>query len=328
MRLADFDYTLPKELIAQHPLPERDTCRLLVVDRVKDTIEHRVFKDIGAYLRPADVLVVNDTRVLPCRLIGRRSTGGAVEAFLLKHSGGMRFEAMLKPGRLKLNERVIFGERLMGTVVGRESIVFDADDIADVYSCGTVPLPPYIKRRSNEADKEYYQTVYARCDGAVAAPTAGLHFSEALLAQLKKQGVMQAYVTLHVGVGTFKPVKAEDIRQHVMDAEWFSIPEETQALLTKARAARGRIIGVGTTSVRTLETYGRGAASGWTDIFMYPGYTFTMVDGLLTNFHLPKTTLLMLVCAFGGTALIKRAYAEAVAQKYRFYSYGDAMLIV
>ena len=264
------------------------------------------------------------------RLRGMRKTGGKVEVFLLRQKEGLCFDVMLKPGRLKLGERVNFKDPFItGALTGVNEVTFQAPSVDAVYAQGEIPLPPYIKRPLEESDSVYYQTVYAESDGSVASPTAGLHFTSSLLERIKEQGVGLAYVTLHVGLGTFKSVTADDIRQHVMGEEYFTVPEETQAALTRMRAqAAGRIIAVGTTTCRTLESYALGQKSGFTDIFMYPGHQFKLIDGLLTNFHLPRTTLFILVCAFAGTDLALQAYEEAIREKYRFYSYGDAMLIV
>lgn len=328
MKLTGFDYELPRELVAQYPLNERDACRLMLVDRAQNSISHTSFRDIAGYLNPGDLLVLNDTKVLPCRLKGRRSTGGAVEALLLRHTGDLRFEVLLKPGRLKMHERVHFDGSLTGIITGKSQISFEAVSAAQVYKTGTMPLPPYIKRGVEASDAHNYQTVYARCEGAIAAPTAGLHFTDELFDRLSARGVDRAYVTLHVGPGTFKPVKAADIREHVMDTEWFTVYPDTQRRVSEARGSGKRVVAVGTTSVRSLETFAQGKSGGETSLFIYPGYRFRLVDCMVTNFHLPKTTLFMLTCAFGGTDLIKRAYAEAITQKYRFYSYGDAMLII
>lgn len=329
MRIGDFDYDLPKDMIAQHPCIQRDGCRLLVVNRAGSLIEHRAFSDIVEYVRPGDLLVLNDTKVVRCRLRGVRASGGKVEAFLLKQLSAGVFEALLKPARLKLNERISFaGGRLSGRITGKKEVTFDVANPRIVYGAGEIPLPPYIRRPQTESDAEYYQTVYAQKDGAVAAPTAGLHFTRDLLRELERAGVSIAYVTLHVGLGTFKPVTSGDIRAHTMEAEYFNVPDGTGAMIRAARSAGRRIIAVGTTSVRALETYAAGTSEGSTDIFIYPGCEFKLVDGLLTNFHLPRTTLLMLTYAFGGMELIRKAYAEAIRQKYRFYSYGDAMLIL
>jgi S-adenosylmethionine:tRNA ribosyltransferase-isomerase len=331
MKLSDFDYHLPKELIAQYPLPERDAARLLVVDRVSNKIEHKIFKDIPGYLRKDDLLVLNDTKVTNCRLKGKRKSGGKVEVFLLKHKGGLIFEAMIKPARIKTGEKIIFpNSAITCSLIARNEVKFDAQSEEEVYGLGVIPLPPYIKREAEEQDSQYYQTVYARENGSVASPTAGLHFTPELLNRIRQAGTEIAYVTLHVGHATFKPVSAEDITQHKMGLEFFTISPETQKELSRFKqGGQGRVIAVGTTSCRTLETYaGFGQTEGSTDLFIYPGYKFRLVSGLLTNFHLPKTTLFMLVCAFCGEELAKKAYAEAIKEKYRFYSYGDAMLII
>ena len=329
LRLSDFDYKLPRELIAQYPPEERDTCRLLVLERKKKKIEHRVFKDIGDYLNKGDLLVLNDTKVLPCRLFGRRKTGGKVEVLLLKQKEALSFEAMLKPARLKLGEKIIFNNgKILGEIKARNEISFDAQDRDAIYNLGVMPLPPYIKRKPEISDNINYQTVYAREEGAVASPTAGLHFTEDLIRKLRVQGLNIAYLTLHVGLGTFKPVKSEDITRHKMEPEYFKITESSIKKIEEARKSKNRIVAVGTTSLRVLETYAPGRKEGYTDLFIYPGYQFKLADCLLTNFHLPKTTLFMLVCAFAGESLSKKAYQEAIDKEYRFYSYGDAMLIV
>ncbi|MBM3255575.1 MAG: tRNA preQ1(34) S-adenosylmethionine ribosyltransferase-isomerase QueA [Candidatus Omnitrophica bacterium] len=329
MKLADFDYNLPKELIAQYPLKERESARLLVLERKSGKIEHRIFKDILDYIKPPDLLVLNDSKVSPCRLFGRRPSGGKVEVMLLKKKEGLTFEAMISPGRVKLNEEVIFNNGgLLARLTARDELTFEARSVEDIYAHGVMPLPPYIKRKSGELDNTYYQTVYAQHDGSVASPTAGLHFTPQLLEKLKSSGVGLAYVTLHVGLGTFKPVKVEDITRHKMEKEYFSISDKASLLIDRARSKRERIIATGTTSCRVLEAYASGIREGETDLFIYPGYKFKMVDSLLTNFHLPKSTLYMLTLAFAGEALIKKAYQEAIDNKYRFYSYGDCMLIL
>jgi S-adenosylmethionine:tRNA ribosyltransferase-isomerase len=335
MNITDLDYYLPKDLIAQHPLQERDEARLLVLDRKKETIEHRVFKDIAGYFSAGDLLVLNDTKVLCCRFSGRRSSGGKVEVLLLrkKNCSGdtMVFNALLKPGRLRLNERVTLrsnGRAIECLVSGKDEVTFTGMDEKTIYSLGQIPLPPYIKREPDETDRRYYQTVYASREGSVASPTAGLHFTESLLERIREQGIGTAYVTLHVGHATFKPIKCENITEHTMDDETFFIDDRAIACIEAARQKHGKICAVGTTSCRTLETFARGKKEGQTGLFIYPGFTFAITDRLLTNFHLPKTTLFALVCAFAGTKLAHTAYQEAVAEKYRFYSYGDAMLIL
>lgn len=330
MKLSDFDYQLPKELIAQYPLPGRDSARLLVLDRNSGKITHKIFKDITEYLKKDDLLVLNDTKVLSCRLKGKRISGGKVEVFLLKHKGGLVFEAMIKPARIKTGEKIIFPESSVTCILtARNEVSFETQSAEEIYNLGVIPLPPYIKREAEEMDKEYYQTVYARESGSVASPTAGLHFTPELLTRIRKAGTDIAYVTLHVGHATFKPVSAEDITLHQMGQEFFTIRPETREKLSRFKQeCPGRVIAVGTTSCRTLETYASGKTEGSTDLFIYPGYKFGIVDALLTNFHLPKTTLFMLVCAFCTEELAKKAYAEAIKEKYRFYSYGDAMLIL
>jgi len=329
MKLSDFDYNLPKELIAQYPLLQRDQARLLVLSREKGTIEHCVFKDLANYLKEDDLFIVNDTKVLPSRLFGKRKTGGKVEILLVNRISGSTFRAMIKPSRVKLGEKIIFdGGSIFAQISNKNEVSFNIDDIETIYKLGVMPLPPYIKRDAQGSDNIYYQTVYARNEGAIASPTAGLHFTQDLIEKIKKSGVNFANVTLHVGVGTFKPVKVEDITAHKMDPEYFDIPEESARLLNNAKNTKKRIIAVGTTSLRAIESYASGIKNGYTDLFIYPGYKFKLSNSLLTNFHLPKTTLFMLVCAFAGEALAKKAYQEAVDKNYRFYSYGDAMLIL
>lgn len=329
LKLSNFDYDLPKELIAQYPLKERDNARLLVLNRAQGSIEHRIFKDVIDYFNDTDLLILNDTKVLPSRLIGKRLSGGRVEILLLKRKNNSIFEALIKPSRVKVNEKIIFnGGEISAEIISKNEVGFNVDNPDAVYELGVMPLPPYIKRESEELDNMYYQTIYAREAGAVASPTAGLHFTEELLKKIKSSNTNIAYLTLHVGIGTFKPVKAEDITQHKMEAEYFNIPKDTQDLLKQTRNKKGRVIAVGTTSLRALESYASGFEKGNTDIFIYPGYQFKAVDCILTNFHLPRTTLFMLVSAFAGDKLIKKAYKEAVDKKYRFYSYGDAMLIL
>ena len=329
LRLSGFDYNLPKELIAQYPLTERDSARLLVLDRKKETIEHAVFKDISDYLEKDDLLVLNNTKVLASRLKGKRNTGGEVEILLLNRKNGLTFNALIKPARVKLGEKIIFnGDKIAGQISAKNEITFDAKDVGTVYGLGSMPLPPYIKRDPEGLDNVYYQTVYAKEEGAVASPTAGLHFTEELIRKMESFGINIAYVTLHVGYGTFRPVKSEDITKHKMEPEYFKITENAIKKIEEAHLRNSRIITTGTTSLRVLETYACGRKEGWTDLFIYPGYQFKLADCLLTNFHLPRTTLFMLVCAFAGEKFIKKAYQEAIDKKYRFYSYGDAMFII
>jgi S-adenosylmethionine:tRNA ribosyltransferase-isomerase len=301
----------------------------MVLDRADQTFEHGVFKSIQHYLKRNDLLVLNDTKVLPCRLFGKRATGGKVEVFLVDRKPHSTFKVMIRPGRVKQGEKIIFnGGNIYAQVKGKDEVVFNTDDISSIYGLGVMPLPPYIKREAEPSDNIYYQTVYAKNSGAVASPTAGLHFTEALMDQISENTAGFAKVTLHVGPGTFKPVKSEDITEHKMDPEYFEVSEEAAKKIEKARKDKGRIIAVGTTSLRALESYAEGQVKGFTDLFIYPGYKFKLADCLLTNFHLPKTTLFMLVCAFCGEKFAKDAYREAVDKGYRFYSYGDAMLIL
>jgi len=329
LKLSDFDYTLPKGLIAQYPLKKRDMARLLVLDRKTKEIKHRIFKDLTDYLAREDLLVLNNTKVLPARLFGKRKSGGKVEILLLRRKEGFLFDALLKPARLKLNEKIIFDDhKFSATVTAKNEVSFFASDIDEIYKHGSMPLPPYIKRDVQLSDFGDYQTVYAENDGAVASPTAGLHFTQELLGRIHSAGVNAAYITLHVGFATFRPVKSVDITQHKMEEEYFSIGQEATGLINQTRNKGRRILAVGTTSCRSLETYATGKSQGHTNLFIYPGYKFKMTDCLLTNFHLPRTTLFMLVCAFAGTDLMKKAYQEAIDKEYRFYSYGDAMLII
>lgn len=329
LALSDFDYNLPKELIAQYPLKERTSARLMVVNRETGEIEHSIFKDLGRYLRPSDLLVLNDTRVLPARLRGRRPSGGKVEVLLLSKSKGLTFSCLIKPNRLKLGEKIIFNSgKICAELIAKNKINFFAENINQIYSHGMMPLPPYIKRKPQEEDNQDYQTVYAQNDGSIASPTAGLHFTSELLTDIKSYGANIAYVTVHISYSTFKPVKVEDITKHKMEHEYFKIPHESVSLIKDTHDKGLRIIAVGTTSLRALETYASGRQEGYTDLFIYPGYKFNMADCLLTNFHLPRTTLFMLASAFATEGLLKRAYQEAIDKKYRFYSYGDAMLLI
>ena len=339
MKTSDFYYDLPEELIAQTPLQRRDGSRLMVLDRKTGQVQHRHFYDIVEYLRPGDCLVLNDSRVLPARLLGHRPTGGAVEVLLLRDLGDGQWECLCKPGRkMQVGSEVIFGNgELTATVAqvqedGNRIVRFHYDGIflEVLERLGKMPLPPYIK--AELADQERYQTVYSREIGSAAAPTAGLHWTKELLEQVRQMGVNTAFVTLHVGLGTFRPVKAEQITDHHMHAELCMISRETADLLNETRARGGRIICVGTTSCRTLESLVNADGSfepksRWTEIFIYPGYTFKAMDGLITNFHLPESTLVMLVSAFAGREHVLSAYEEAVREKYRFFSFGDAMFI-
>ncbi len=333
MKLSDFDYILPKELIAQYPLKQRDHSRLLVLSRKTGSINHTVFKDISACFRAGDLLVLNDTKVEKSRLIGSRLTGGKAEVLLLNNKGGLTFEALIKPGRVKLNEKLIFnGGSVSCAVTGKNEVAFFARDREEIYNLGVMPLPPYIKRQAEDSDDLDYQTVYANNPGAVASPTAGLHFTDTLLEKIRENGIEIVFVTLHVGHATFKPVKCEDVAKHSMEYEDFEITPGTYEKIKKAKAEKRRVIAVGTTSARVLETLDyrqdKGHICAKTNLFIYPGYKFKNVGALITNFHLPRTTLLMLVSAFAGKENIDTAYQEAIKEKYRFYSYGDAMLIL
>ena len=342
-RTSDYDFHLPPERIAQSPAERRDASRLLVVDRGTGELHHRVFSDLIEYLNPGDALVLNETRVFPARLVGRKPTGAQAEVLLLTPHGGDEkvWTALVRPGaKLKPGRTVEIGEELSVEIVdstpGGERIVRLVTDLPlaealDRY--GEVPLPPYVERAATAEDRERYQTVYARERGSVAAPTAGLHFTPELLAAAEAKGVRVVRLVLHVGVGTFRPVETDDPSQHRMHSEWYSVSAESAAALNEVRASGGALWAVGTTSVRTLETVATEdgvvhAGEGWTDIFIRPPYRFRAVDHLVTNFHLPKSTLLMLVSAFAGYDLMMRAYAEAITREYRFFSYGDAMLIV
>ena len=340
MKTSDFWYDLPEELIAQTPLEKRDTSRLMVLDKVSGEVAHKHFYDIIDYLQPGDCLVMNDSRVLPARLLGRRPTGGAVEVLLLRDLGNKRWECLCKPGRkMQVGNEVIFGEgELTATVVevqddGNRVVEFHYEGIflEVLERLGKMPLPPYIKAELK--DQERYQTVYSREVGSAAAPTAGLHFTNELLDKIRAKGIKTAFVTLHVGLGTFRPVKAENILEHHMHSELCMMRAETAAVLNETKQAGGRVICVGTTSCRTLESLVNDdgtftAKSKWTEIFIYPGYTFKAMDGLITNFHLPESTLVMLVSAFAGREHVLNAYEQAVAQRYRFFSFGDAMCIL
>jgi S-adenosylmethionine:tRNA ribosyltransferase-isomerase len=332
-------YDLPEELIAQTPIERRDASRLLVLDKKTGQMEHRHFYDLKEYLRPGDCLVLNDSRVIPARLFGTRPTGGAVEVVLLKDLGDNRWECLSRPGKkMRPGTEVTFGDGELTAVVedvvegGNRILRFTYEGIflEILEKLGRMPLPPYIKVQLD--DPERYQTVYAREPGSAAAPTAGLHFTQELLDDIRAMGVDIDFVTLHVGLGTFRPVQVEDVENHEMHSEFCTVPEKTAAAIMKAKASGNRVIAVGTTSCRTLESFTAPdgtitAASGWTNIFIYPGYTFKCIDALVTNFHLPGSTLVMLVSALAGKENIMTAYKEAVDQRYRFFSFGDAMFI-
>ena len=350
MHINDFDYKLPEELIAQKPQKDRDKCRLMVLRRSDNSIEHRHFFDILEYLKEGDCLLLNDSKVIPARLYGiKEGTGARVEFLLIKRIEGDTWETMVRPGkRLKPGDSVVFsdedGKKLRADILdygedGTRIVKMDYDGILmeRLEEIGSMPLPPYISRPSNDEDKDDYQTVYCHEEGSVAAPTAGLHFTTELLEKAREKGVKTAFVTLHVGIGTFRPVKCETIEDHHMHFEEYSVSEETAEIVNETILSGGRVISVGTTSTRTAESaacfdeksgkYLLKAGSGSTDIFIYPGYEFKIIESLITNFHLPKSTLMMLVSALYDREHILKAYDEAVREEYRFFSYGDAMFI-
>lgn len=340
MNINDFNYDLPEELIAQTPLKDRTASRLLVVNKNAGAFEHRHFTDIVEFLSPGDCLVLNNTRVIPARLLGHReNTGGAVELLLLRQLENDCWETLVRPGKkCRIGDRIVFGDnQLVAEIIkvkedGNRIVRFDYDGIFNeiLAALGEMPLPPYIREKLE--DPERYQTVYSKIEGSAAAPTAGLHFTQSLLNELQARGVKLAYVTLHVGLGTFRPVKAETVEEHTMHAEVYSVDSETADLINQTKKTGGRIICVGTTATRVVETLAdetgtMHAGSGETSIFIYPGYRFKLTDALITNFHLPKSTLVMLVSALAGRELILKAYEEAIKEKYRFFSFGDAMFI-
>ncbi|KRF57897.1 MULTISPECIES: tRNA preQ1(34) S-adenosylmethionine ribosyltransferase-isomerase QueA [Priestia] len=342
MKVDLFDFHLPEELIAQTPLEQRDASRLMVLNKETGSVKHHMFHDLLDYVQEGDCLVLNDTRVLPARLFGtKEDTGANIEVLLLKQTQGDTWETLVKPAkRVKEGTVISFGDGRLTAVCketsdqGGRLLEFNYEGIfyEVLEQLGEMPLPPYIKERLD--DQERYQTVFAREQGSAAAPTAGLHFTEEMLEQLKEKGVHIAFLTLHVGLGTFRPVSVDDLEEHDMHSEFYQVSEGTAALLNSVREKGGRIISVGTTSTRTLETIAtehKGkfvASSGWTNIFIFPGYEFKAIDGMITNFHLPKSTLIMLVSALAGRENVISAYEQAVAEKYRFFSFGDAMLIL
>jgi S-adenosylmethionine:tRNA ribosyltransferase-isomerase len=333
MKLSEFDYTLPKELVAQYPAKKRGDEKLLIADRAKNTFEEKRFADIAEYFNAGDVLVLNNTKVIPARLFGKRKTGGKVEIFVLDRTKNPA-EALVRPsGRVRVGENISLGPGNAVKVLGRSGVgrlvEFDApvDEILAEY--GHVPLPPYISRPDEPVDAERYQTVYADSEGATASPTAGLHFTEGAIDGLKKRGVEIAYVTLHVSYGTFAPVKEDIVEKHKMHSEFYRISPGDVKIISEAKKRQARIFACGTTSLRALEASADEAAfEGYTDLFIYPGYKFKIVDALITNFHLPKSTLLLLTSAFCGKELLFKAYDYAIRNKFRFFSYGDAMLIL
>ncbi len=339
MLLSEFDYDLPEDLIAQTPVEPRNASRLMVLDSETGEIADHHFYELANFLEPGDALIFNDTRVMPARLIGHReNTGGKVEVFLLRRLDSVHWEALVKPGKkAQRGNRIVFDESLScligeTTDFGGRIVEFEYQGVFEeiLDRLGEVPLPPYIHEKLE--DKERYQTVYNRVEGSAAAPTAGLHFTKQQLEELRAQGIRTGFVTLHVGLGTFRPVNVETIEDHHMHKEYYSIPDETANLILETKKNGGRVIAVGTTSIRTLEAAATdkntiAGKSGWTDIFIYPGYQFKIVDALITNFHLPKSTLLMLISAFAGREFVLKAYKYAVQKRYRFFSFGDAMFI-
>lgn len=340
MQTKDFHFDLPEHLIAQTPLEDRTASRMMVLNKKTGIIEHKVFKDITSYLRPGDCLVLNNTRVIPARLFGIRESGALVEFLLLRRLDHHTWETLVKPGKkARIGDKFTFGEGLLKAEItdyadeGARVIRFEFEGIFEniLEELGTMPLPPYIQAQIE--DKERYQTVFAKTLGSAAAPTAGLHFTAELLEAIEELGVHIAYITLHVGLGTFRPVKVDNVLEHKMHAEYYEISEETAGIINHVKSKGGRVITVGTTSTRTLEgaalENGHVEAScGWTDIFIYPGYTFKVIDGMITNFHLPESTLIMLVSALAGKENVMNAYRVAVEESYRFFSFGDAMLVI
>lgn len=338
MKLEEFNYDLPKELIAQEPAEPRDSCRLMMLDRKTGEYTHHTFRDILDEIRPGDVFVFNNTKVIPARLYGhRKETGGKVEILLLTPKGNDNWEILVNPGKKALLGQVIeFNEHLSCEILDKTDFggrvahfTYDQDFDSILEEIGEMPIPPYIHKKLEDNDE--YQTVYAKYKGSAAAPTAGLHFTKELMEEMKNRGAEIRYVTLHVGLGTFRPVSEENIEEHEMHKEFYSVTEETAEAVNRAKAEGRRIIAVGTTSVRTLESAGQSgklqAGSGWTQLYIYPGYTWHIVDAICTNFHLPESTLIMMMCSFAGKEHVLNAYKEAVRQKYRFFSFGDAMFI-
>ncbi|MCK4940782.1 tRNA preQ1(34) S-adenosylmethionine ribosyltransferase-isomerase QueA [candidate division WOR-3 bacterium] len=331
MKLSDFHYELPKDLIAQFPLEDRAAARLMVIDREKETISHHVFTQVADFFHEGDVLVLNDTRVFKARLQGKKCTGGKIEILLIRETAPGMWEAMISHAkRMKEGTEISLGDDMYATVEqkiagSKVNLQFNVNISDVIREHGSVPLPHYIKREPVASDEENYQTVFAKKSGSIAAPTAGLHFTEEFLNGLTRQGITIAQVTLHIGPGTFKPIRNENIEEHIMDAEYFEISTQAASAMDNAK----RIIAVGTSVCRALETYANtGERTGWADLFIYPGYRFKLVSALITNFHLPSSTPLLLVCAFAGKKTILAAYDQAIEQEYRFLSYGDAMMIL
>ncbi len=343
-KLGDFDYPLPKKYIAQYPGDKRDQSKLMVVNRKEKTIEHKKFSNIANYLRKNDLLILNNTKVFPARLFATKDrTDAKVEVFLLRELAENLWEVMVRPARkVRIGNKLVFTPKLVcdvidNTVSGGRVVRFESESQTELHSIidriGTSPLPPYITRDPEPSDKKRYQTVYATERGAVAAPTAGLHFTQGLLNKLEKKGVKVEYITLHIGLGTFRPVQVEDLNRHQMDSEYFEVSPSTAMAINEARKKHRKIVAVGTSTIRALETvvvsgFMVSPKRGWTDKFIYPPYDYKMVDGMVTNFHMPKSTLMMMVTAFADIELLKKAYREAKKHNYRFLSYGDAMIIV
>ena len=342
-RLSEFELEVPERLVAKDPLKKRDECKLMVLNRAEQTIEHRQFKDVVDYFNKGDVLVMNNTRVYPARLYANKDKSEArVEVFLLRELADDLWEAMVKPARkVRIGNKLWFSKKIScdvidNTVSGGRVLRFESDAESlypFIEKVGHSPLPPYIDRESTPSDKTYYQTVYASERGSVAAPTAGIHFSKAILTKMEKKGVKLAYVTLHIGLGTFRPIMVEDLTRHQMDSEYFHVPSETAEIINKAKSKKKYVGVVGTSTVRTLETvvvsgFQITSRKGWTDKFIYPPYDFKMCDKFITNLHQPKSTLMMLTAAFAKKDFILKAYKEAIKKKYRFYSYGDSMIII
>jgi S-adenosylmethionine:tRNA ribosyltransferase-isomerase len=342
MRIEEFDYHLPASLIAQYPSLERGMTSLMILHRRSGVIEHQTFRDMAQYLDPGDLLVINNTRVLPARLIGKKETGGRIEMLLIPSWNGIKgeWEALIKgSGKLKQGTRIQFEQGFEGVVEeikdgkGRVHFFNQGEGMDILKKIGHIPLPPYIRRKDEPLDRDRYQTIFAEKEGSIAAPTAGLHFAPSLLQSLKDKKVRTTAITLHIGIGTFAPVKVRNIEAHKMEAEWIEISEEAAKKIGETKIRGGKIIAVGTTTTRALESFSDGEGrvkpgKGMSSLFIYPPYRFRVIDGLITNFHLPKSTLIMLVSAFAGKELIMKAYQEAIDKKYRFYSYGDAMLIL
>ena len=343
-KLGDFDYPLPKKYIAQYPSNKRDQAKLMVVNKKTKTIEHKKFNNIGNYLRKNDLLILNNTKVFPARLFATKDrTDARVEVFLLRELAKNLWEVMVRPARkVRIGNKLVFTSKLMcdvidNTVSGGRVVRFESEDQSELHDIinriGTSPLPPYITREPEPSDKKRYQTVYATERGAVAAPTAGLHFTNGLINRLEKKGVKIEYITLHIGLGTFRPVQVEDLNRHQMDSEYFEVSPKTAMAINEARKKRRKIVAVGTSTIRALETvvvsgFMVSPKRGWTDKFIYPPYEYKMVDSMVTNFHMPKSTLMMMVSAFTDINLLKKAYREAKKHDYRFLSYGDAMIFV